>query len=350
MSALALNVTSLRSPPDLLSFDSWDEPGQLTSSVCSASPSFDDCGSVNSLQEGEDVRTSSLLPKHPEDRSAVHVLVSGHHFSVDQDVFSQLQKLPWQKSSDGTPGLRASADMFEIVLNYLVFKTLPDTNSMSPGDKDGLELMALKLGLTELSSHARAKSSSIRIRRRTSSFTSVKCDTSASNKAQESGNPPGSPKTLIGKNVLRSSFRNRRRTSSTGHKSDTSTATTHSAEFDSPTRKITGEEENDAIFKPPAEEDFDVMVDEVSSGMESKNNGSRRMIMGRKWRKEEDSRAALSEGHLTNGESPRTDGGRKRFFSLPKRGSKTRSSSSFGGSQRQLMHEEWCASNPDIVD
>lgn len=103
-----------------------------------------------------DCKQVELVPS--TDRNTVSVAVSGHFFSLDQRIFHQLKKLPW-KSDGGRITLRASPELFEIIVNFLLFKMLPNAKLLSSHDKEELENMVQLLDLTELACHIMGRNS-----------------------------------------------------------------------------------------------------------------------------------------------------------------------------------------------
>ena len=320
MSTQAMNQFQATAPPDLISFDSWEESANNRPPLCAVSPTFtDEYGSVNSFdEENLAVPEISKSGVAVEDKNnTVHVVVSGTHFSVDHDVFSKLKNLPWENSPDGSmQTLGTSAGLFEIVLNFLLFKTLPDARSISSVEKEELEVMALQLGLTELASHATARSS-FRSRRRTSSTTSQLSDAALSVPGSEPG-VPDSPRSNKDKKLLPnmklSSFRNRRRTSSTTSlKSDSLAVAKEVSTCESPrlnARKFFRRSSS----KDPSTNARDTTESTLDESSADASTGKDQVI-------EETEPQGL---------------GRKTMFSLPKRLSISRGS----GNQRQLNQQE----------
>jgi hypothetical protein len=120
--------------PDLLSFDSWDYDATYVSST-----------------------TNSFADSIPSTYSAdadVSIQVSGASFTLNQTVFRQLDKLPWSVDEcTGVYSLGTSPDLFEIILNYVLFQSLPNFNLLSTSDVEELEPMVLITGLTALHAH-----------------------------------------------------------------------------------------------------------------------------------------------------------------------------------------------------
>jgi len=84
----------------------------------------------------------------------VTVLVSGTPFNLHPKLFAKMARLPWQLTSkEGKYSLTTSPDIFEILLNYLLFDILPDSNQLSTAELEELEPMALILELYPLEQH-----------------------------------------------------------------------------------------------------------------------------------------------------------------------------------------------------
>ncbi|KAL7566047.1 hypothetical protein ACA910_011060 [Epithemia clementina (nom. ined.)] len=345
MSAAATSTMSRLatiSPPDLISYGSWEELANPTPAVCAVSPAYtDEYGSVQSFDE-EHLRTLNIPSASTEENSengTVQVAVSGTLFSVDKEVFSRLKKLPWESSADGSiHSLKTSPDSFEIVLNYLLFQTLPDVRSMSAGDKEELEALASQSGLTELASHATARTSFLQ--RRRSSTTCQKSDASIS-----IAQAPDSPKSKANRTtsrekahlppVILSSFRNRRRTSSTA--SQMSEASVSSVANDAASVNESPKSSARKSFRTKS------TVEELSSKDIIEPSP-------------EESSAELN-GASDIGPPPPVpssphsrSAGRKGIFVLPKRLSSKNRQGSLTNSQRQLNHRAVCASYADIIN
>ena len=112
-----------------------------------------------------------------EGSSNVHVSVSGMIFAVDAHIFKRLEALPWQLASkEGNKvaasyrpipahnnnchaffSLETSPVLFEMLLNFLMFGTLPDLHLLDLCDVEELEPLAALLNLDELQHHLEKK-------------------------------------------------------------------------------------------------------------------------------------------------------------------------------------------------
>jgi hypothetical protein len=163
------------SVPDLLSFESWD----YDSTMVSATSSFSDSASLQTSPSissdptkfcNHSIHTSNANnannanhdPYHSADD--IHIQVSGASFTLNPAVFRQLEKLPWSvvrtNNVNGNNvtvttsySLGTSPDLFEILLNYVLFESLPDIKLLSSSDMEELEPMVLILSLTGLHAH-----------------------------------------------------------------------------------------------------------------------------------------------------------------------------------------------------
>ena len=93
---------------------------------------------------------------------SVSVFISGHSFSLNAHAFQQLKSLPWKKSSSNQLTLNTDPNLFEILVHYVLFQQLPNNKTLSVHDKEELEAMASRIGMTELSTHMKARSGSFR--------------------------------------------------------------------------------------------------------------------------------------------------------------------------------------------
>jgi hypothetical protein len=83
----------------------------------------------------------------------VHVSVMGAPFMLEPIVFEKLSRLPWQSNDTGLDcfSLNTSPELFEVLINHVIYKTLP--NNLSQNDIEELEPMAILLGLQVLENH-----------------------------------------------------------------------------------------------------------------------------------------------------------------------------------------------------
>lgn len=77
---------------------------------------------------------------HSVPEQNVTVEVSGSRFCIVPDLFQKVENLKW-KTANGLFKLNANPDVFEMLLKYFLFNTLPDTKSMS--HRKATELMEL---------------------------------------------------------------------------------------------------------------------------------------------------------------------------------------------------------------
>lgn len=157
--------------PDLLSFDSWDystsdeECGSLLSTGTAATtPSMDDETVSSTILTTICHDHSSTCSKH------IHLSVSGVIFSVSPFIFERLEKLPWQwPGNDGASNrffyLLTSPDIFEMLLNFIMFGSVPSLSKMSASDIEELEPMAAVLELYDLQRHLEKKNHASSYRR-----------------------------------------------------------------------------------------------------------------------------------------------------------------------------------------
>jgi hypothetical protein len=123
--------------------------------------------------------TTSVSSAGPSDNTTV--FVSGSSFCMVPSLYQKVEKLRWQKRR-GFPHLSAHADVFEILLQFLMFGKLPETTGMTTRQAaellkmidplDHVELLAehVKLFLVGGDKQGKKKSSSF-LRRRMSSMT-----------------------------------------------------------------------------------------------------------------------------------------------------------------------------------
>ena len=96
---------------------------------------------------------------------SIYVQVSGTSFVVPRDAFVKLGKLKWDRDHTGVAHLNTSPAIFEVLIGYIIFGTLPAYDTLSKTEYDQFEPMAMKLGLYELVEHF-DRSSDKRHRRR----------------------------------------------------------------------------------------------------------------------------------------------------------------------------------------
>ena len=90
----------------------------------------------------------------------VRVNVGGEDFSFPRSAFERFRGLPWKIDSLGIYYLNSSAAVFEVLLDYVLFDTLPAYDTMSKEEFEEFETMALSLGgLTTLIEHFDRKDS-----------------------------------------------------------------------------------------------------------------------------------------------------------------------------------------------
>jgi hypothetical protein len=84
---------------------------------------------------------------------SIYVTVSGTSFSVPREAFVKLGKLKWMRDRKGVAHLDISPAIFEVLLGYVVFETLPAYDTLSKSEYDEFEPMAQSLGFFELIQH-----------------------------------------------------------------------------------------------------------------------------------------------------------------------------------------------------
>lgn len=169
---------------DILLHDSWDFSVGASGSTATATD--DDAGSLSiqtapSLEDKTDCKGKGC--------KNVHVSVSGVVFSIESSIFKKLEPLPWKlisgtdllptptasvQSSSPVHGkgyessrignhsslyfhLDTSPVLFEMLLNFLIFGTLPVFKELSISDIEELEPLAMLLELHEIQDHLEKK-------------------------------------------------------------------------------------------------------------------------------------------------------------------------------------------------
>ena len=127
---------------DLISF----EDGTCATEISSRPPS-----STSFLDDATEA-TGTQVNQSNNDGS-VYVTVSGTSFSVPRDVFVKMDKLNWVQDRNGNWQLNTSPAIFEILLGYMMFETLPAIDTLSKAEYNEFEPMALSVGLQELVEH-----------------------------------------------------------------------------------------------------------------------------------------------------------------------------------------------------
>lgn len=130
--------------PDLLSFDSWQS---MSAGTVSTQSSFAGGGDSTPLPP----LVGATIPQ-----PNIDVSISGVRFSLDQSTFEKLRQLPWQLeqgafSNQVSYSLSTSPELFDILVHHVLFGALP--HAMTEHDIEELEVMALSLGLLDLSNH-----------------------------------------------------------------------------------------------------------------------------------------------------------------------------------------------------
>jgi hypothetical protein len=96
------------------------------------------------LAQPASISTSVILPPTGD----VTVEVSGSRFCIVPSLFEKVEKLAWYEHRD-TLHLNASPDVFEILLQYFLFNSLPDISSLPGHQLSELELFVKPLPKTE---------------------------------------------------------------------------------------------------------------------------------------------------------------------------------------------------------
>jgi hypothetical protein len=117
----------------------------------------------SSASTSSSTSASSMTPVF--DTGDIHIQVSGASFILNPTVFRQLEKLPWSINVNNSNNdenhvvysLGASPDLFEIMLNYVLFESLPNVKLLSQSDIEELEPMVLITGLQGLQNHLEKK-------------------------------------------------------------------------------------------------------------------------------------------------------------------------------------------------
>lgn len=126
---------------DLISFEDRTCATELSSRPASATSFLDD-------------NTALALPNPKANKSqSVYVMISGTSYSVPKDVFDKLQKLNWAKDRNNNWKLDLSPAIFEILLGYILFETLPAIDTLSKTEYDEFEPLAISLELYDLIVH-----------------------------------------------------------------------------------------------------------------------------------------------------------------------------------------------------
>lgn len=154
--------------PDLLSFDSWDYDSSMISATSSfttdtsLAPSHDENAPRHRRHHSSTSLKSSLtVPVFATDD--IHIQVSGSSFLLNPTVFRQLEKLPWSLVNNTNDdnnvvySLGTSPDLFEIILNYVLFESLPSLKLLSKSDIEELDPMVIITGLQGLQNHLEKK-------------------------------------------------------------------------------------------------------------------------------------------------------------------------------------------------
>ena len=165
---------------DLISLESWDFSASAESeptTTTQKTTTEDDATSSVSLESFASLEDLDFSKENSATKScSVHVSVSGVIFAVDPPIFHRLEPLPW-KLSNGEGNkvaaayrptstsnnfcayftLDTSPVLFEMLLNFLMFSTLPDLTQLDLGDVEELEPLAVLLSLPELHFHLEKK-------------------------------------------------------------------------------------------------------------------------------------------------------------------------------------------------
>ena len=154
------------SSPNLLSFsDSWEYEGSSVGgpSLIASSLSGED-SLYSSFSNSTNTNTNSSRNHRDVTLETVRVNVSGTIYTIEKKDFDKLQSLPWiplspPGASHDSPrapahySLCTAPEFFEILLNHVVYRTLPDLRSLRTADLEELEPLVLLLGLHDLAKH-----------------------------------------------------------------------------------------------------------------------------------------------------------------------------------------------------
>lgn len=160
---------------DLFTLESWDFSAS-TVTTDEAGTTVDEETNGVSLLTIPSLDDLDFSKENNTDKgSSVHVSVSGMIFAVDAHIFKRLEPLPWQLASkEGNKvaasyrpihardnnchaffSLETSPVLFEMLLNFLMFGTLPDVLDLC--DIEELEPLAALLNQEELQHHLEKK-------------------------------------------------------------------------------------------------------------------------------------------------------------------------------------------------
>ncbi|CAB9521821.1 expressed unknown protein [Seminavis robusta] len=118
------------------------------------SPSFGTTIAISHITPASTPRTSASSQQN------VRVNVGGEYFSFPESSFQRFHCLPWKRNVDGVLHLNSTAAVFEVLLDYVLFETLPAYDTMSKDEFQEFETMALSMGgLTKLIEHFDRKDS-----------------------------------------------------------------------------------------------------------------------------------------------------------------------------------------------
>ena len=164
---------------DLFTLESWDFTASTETTDEEAGTTVDEETNGLSLLTIPSLDDFDFSKENNTDQgsSNVHVSVSGMLFAVDAHIFKRLEALPWQLASkEGNKvaasyrpihahnnnchaffSLETSPVLFEMLLNFLMFGTLPDLHLLDLCDVEELEPLAALLNLDELQHHLEKK-------------------------------------------------------------------------------------------------------------------------------------------------------------------------------------------------
>jgi hypothetical protein len=145
----SFRINKIPSVPHMLNLDSWEYDSTIVNSfsdstIGEGASSSNPCLSNLSMPEDDDV---------PRQQEYVYVIVSGVSFLLQPEIFARLKTLPWNREPNLSYSLQTSPVLFEIILNYLLFESLPDCKDLSKHDLEELEPMVMLLELDVLEQH-----------------------------------------------------------------------------------------------------------------------------------------------------------------------------------------------------
>jgi hypothetical protein len=150
---------------DTMDFDQEDNTDSVTSPLHLSHHPAEDSYYDRRIEESPSFCSSSTPTSGSKTFSSqndvVRVNVGGENYSFPQAIFAaRFCGLPWKQDTTGVLHLNSSAAVFEVLLDYVLFDTLPAYDTMSKDEFEEFETMALGMGgLTTLIDHFDRKDS-----------------------------------------------------------------------------------------------------------------------------------------------------------------------------------------------